>query len=383
MDDAVRILTVHFTDVTDIGGGNRAVLCVNRELTALGHECTILTVNPGGRVNHETIEEIDIWRVPSFSYSLTQGMLSIELVWHLMRKIRENQWDIVHVHGYHSPLSFQVAATCVLRNAHYVFSPHYSPDGGHSLPFAGALFTLYRPLGASIFSNAVGVICASNHEATLCRRDFGISSGEMRVIPHGVDTVVQESRKAPAMNDEPITLVYVGCLLELKGVQFIIRALHQLLKGHSRSVRLRIVGSGKYEPRLRNMAEKLGIENSITWCGVKRGADIRKEYEAAHVFLLVSKSENFGISVAEALASGTPCIVSNHGALKEFTEEPGCYGIEYPPDPSKLASLILDVTSRETQVGPFSSRVRTWRQTAREYESFYLETTMKRRQSSI
>jgi glycosyltransferase involved in cell wall biosynthesis len=69
------------------------------------------------------------------------------------------------------------------------------------------------------------------------------------------------------------------------------------------------------------------------------------------MFLLISRTENDRITVAEALAAGTLCIVAKRTALVEFLDEPGCLGINYPPNPTKLSELILNVKKKQSKGG--------------------------------
>ncbi len=99
--------------------------------------------------------------------------------------------------------------------------------------------------------------------------------------------------------------------------------------------------------------------------------ELFKEIQNADIFLLLSKNENYGITVAEALALGTPVIVTKHSALKEFLTEPGCFGVDYPPNPKKVAELILKILNSDVRVGPFSKRIRTWDEVVKDYEKVY------------
>ena len=87
--------------------------------------------------------------------------------------------------------------------------------------------------------------------------------------------------------------------------------------------------------------------------------------------MLLSKNENYGITVAEALALGTPVIVTKHSALREFLSEPGCFGVDYPPNPREVAELILKIVNSDVKVGPFSRKIRTWEEVVKDYEEIY------------
>jgi glycosyltransferase involved in cell wall biosynthesis len=91
----------------------------------------------------------------------------------------------------------------------------------------------------------------------------------------------------------------------------------------------------------------------------------------ADILFLLSREESYGIVVAESLAMGTPCIVSNTTALGEFMREPSCFGINYPPDSKELSKLILEIFTEDVKVGAFSDKIRTWEEVAIDYEYLY------------
>ena len=93
------------------------------------------------------------------------------------------------------------------------------------------------------------------------------------------------------------------------------------------------------------------------------------------IFIILSRTEGYGIVVAEALSRGTPTIVTNGTALEEFTKEKGCFGVDYPPRPGEVADLILRIHEDDVTVGPFSGKIRTWKEVAEDYERSYLSLT--------
>jgi hypothetical protein len=53
-------------------------------------------------------------------------------------------------------------------------------------------------------------------------------------------------------------------------------------------------------------------------------------------------------------------IVAKRTALAEFLDEPGYFGINYRPNPTKLSGLILNVKNSNPKVGPLNDRITTW-----------------------
>ena len=117
------------------------------------------------------------------------------------------------------------------------------------------------------------------------------------------------------------------------------------------------------------------MEAHVTLKPFLGSADLVREVKHADLFLLLSNSEAYGIVVAEALALGTPCIVADATALHEFITEPGCFGVDYPPDAEKVARLIMEVYESRVQAGPFSDKIRTWEAVGLAYERMYCRCT--------
>jgi glycosyltransferase involved in cell wall biosynthesis len=160
-------------------------------------------------------------------------------------------------------------------------------------------------------------------------------------------------------------------LLELKGVQHILKGLYELQHAFGECATLKIIGDGPYKGKLSKLAKELNLEASISWHHFLPEEELYREIKEADIFLLLSRSENYGIAVAEALGLGVPCIVTKTTALVEFLDETGCFGIGYPPDPTKLAELIVSVIDANTRVGPLSERIQTWGQVVGKYETLY------------
>jgi glycosyltransferase involved in cell wall biosynthesis len=277
--------------------------------------------------------------------------------------------DVVHVHGYGTLLTSEFMLFLRSKKCPVVFSPHYGPES-HDTYSGKYLWNIYNKLiGKYSFELADKIICASRFESEYIQRAFGVANDKIERIPHGIDRV--ENSAADKRNDECISLIYYGWLIELKGVQYILKALRELEKRFHRRARLSIIGQGRYQPTLFQLANELDVESSISWHPFLFGEELYKKIREADVSLLLSRSENYGIQVAEVLAMGIPCIVAKKTALVEFLDEPGCFGIDYPPNSTALAELIINIKDRNPKVGPLSDRIRTWDKVVNDYEWVY------------
>jgi glycosyltransferase involved in cell wall biosynthesis len=116
------------------------------------------------------------------------------------------------------------------------------------------------------------------------------------------------------------TLLYLGRFHKVKGIDMLLHAWSSLQHKFP-DWRLRIVGVGEeaYYRYLRDLGKSLGLTR-ITMCGPFYGDRKFHEYAQADLYVLPSHSENFGVSVAESLASGTPTVVTTAtpwGAIRE------------------------------------------------------------------
>jgi len=367
----MKILLINYMETLDPGGINKTVREIAKHLSKKGHE--IFVFNPAWKKEQElTREEIDGFTlIRGFKYNPRFYGLSAKNAQLVKKIITEISPDIVHVHGYHT--LFSPEAIWVIRRINeripIVFTPHYDPLN-HSTLAGKLLGGIYdKTFGRLFLKKVTHITSVSEFEANNLKRIHKVLSDKITVIPHGVNFIdIIKKRK----NKEYITLLYVGYLLEYKGVHHIIKALHELV--HSlgfKNVKLKIIGEGPEKRSLTDLSKKLNIYEFIEWIPFLPHEKVLKEMKQADVFLLLSKSEGYGIVVAEALAMGTPTIVTKGTALEEFTKEPGCFGVEVPINPREVAKLILKIVNSDVKVGPFSRKIRTWDEVAGDYERIY------------
>lgn len=107
-----------------------------------------------------------------------------------------------------------------------------------------------------------------------------------------------------------------------KGIEFLLKAVAELKKELT-GYMVHIVGEGDehYINTLKMECQRLGIESMINFSGGVYGEQKWSLFRDADVFVLPTYSENFGIVIAEALASGTPVITTNGTPWKELNSQ--------------------------------------------------------------
>jgi len=366
----MKILIITANYYPRVGGVEVVVKEVTERLAQRGHACTLLTLNQCAVQEEEELNGVYIKR---FSSRISKHLfeLSPEMLLYCMRNRRAfNTFDVVHVHNYHSLLSLQMAfllKNVVRTKGKLILSPYYHAQG-HSR-MATALLKILNPFGRWILRQVDVFVCISDYETSLVQRDFSIPREKVWTIPIGVGTMSEKRDKKG--RGGPISLLYVGRVERYKGVQHIVEGMAKLKEVHNVSSSLTIVGEGDYTNELRTTIKRLGLEDAVRWLARLSAETLDAEYANADMLLLLSKAESYGLVVAEALAHGTPCIVSKSSALIEFLQEPGCFGLDYPPNDEALAKLILDVYASEIVAGHLSRKVRVWEEIVDDYVRAY------------
>ncbi|WP_255194936.1 glycosyltransferase family 4 protein [Halorarius litoreus] len=170
--------------------------------------------------------------------------------------------------------------------------------------------------------------------------ELGFPGDRTTVVPHFYDEAFRrDPDDGPA--DGALSLLYVGALQDIKGVDVLVRALPNLA-AVGVDVDLRIAGTGPLERQLRRLATDLGVDDAITWLGYVDHADLPAEYERADAFVYPGRlDEPFGRVLLEALASGTPVVASDVGSTDYIV---GDAGVRFESEDSgALADACLDL----------------------------------------
>lgn len=318
----------------DIGGVETHVQEISERLVKHGFNVEVVCTDPTGHLSKkEVINRVSITRFRSYAprdayYFAPQIFLYL----------KNKYVDIIHVHSYHALPAIFAALAKGERNL--VFTPHYH-RGGHTT-IRDFLHKIYRPFGNKIFDRADKVVCVSEYERKLVISDFRVPECKIEKIPNGLN-LIEFADLTPERNGR--TLLYVGRLEEYKGIQHIISALPQF-----ENFKLEIIGKGSHEIHLRNLADELGVSKRIKWQRDVTRKELLQYYASSDVFLMLSTHEAYGITVAEALAAGTPCVVVKGSALDEFVDGKMCVGIETPITTDKLTTSIEQLENTEHNI---------------------------------
>ncbi|MFB6129212.1 MAG: glycosyltransferase family 4 protein [Salinigranum sp.] len=296
------------------GGVETHVSELASRFAARGHEVTVLSADAGTRVDGVRVarsERRDGVRVRRFRGIAPGGAFHVAPG--IAPAVRRVDADLVHAHNYHSlPLLFAALGTS--SGLPLVATPHY--HGGSASDLRDRLLGAYRPLGEWALRRARAVVAVSEWERRRLAADFGV---EATVIPNGLD--VARFRDAEPVERERPYLLCVGRLEAYKGVQHVVGALPALTDP---PYDLLVAGAGPYGDDLRRIAREAGVGDRVSFLGYVPDEELPGLYAGASAFVTMSGFEAYGMTVAEALASGTPCVVRPAGALVDWTRRADC-----------------------------------------------------------
>jgi len=148
-------------------------------------------------------------------------------------------------------------------------------------------------------------------------------------------------KKVDAMpNNEPY-LLYVGRLNHIKNIDIIISGLTKSASFMNSSLKFKIAGEKKGEcyESLAAQVQSAGLSNKVEFLGMVTGEEKDKLYAGAKCLLLMSKSENFGNVIVEALSQGTPVIASKGTPWQQLDDKGAGWWIDAEP---KLVAETVD-----------------------------------------
>ena len=218
------------------------------------------------------------------------------------------------------------------------------------LPFLG-------PVLRRIVRGSDAVTAISTYTAERLKRQ--VPGADPAIIPFGA--TVEPRADLPAARadaDAPFELLFVGRLVERKGVHLLLEALAMLPR--ERRLVLRVVGDGPERARLEAQAERLGLGDRAVFHGFVTREELQARMAACDCFVLPAvvdakgDTEGLGVVLLEAMSYGKPTIASAAGGITDIVRD-GRSGLLVPPgDARALAGAIarmMDDPARAREMG--------------------------------
>ncbi len=171
---------------------------------------------------------------------------------------------------------------------------------------------------------ANGWVAASRYTAqTLAAH--GVPAEKIHVVPYGVSLTQFPPRPCPPGKDEPFTIIYVGSLIQRKGLSYLLDAVRALKTKTGVGVRLILRGRGGVD---RELLKHYGDIDFDLKLGVPL-SELVRDLHRSDVFVLPSLTEGFAQVILEAMACGLPVITTANTCAPDVITE-GVHGFILP-----------------------------------------------------
>lgn len=329
-----------FITSLDVGGAERQVLDLAQRLVARDHHVKVVYLTGSGRLlsSNEPFEVIGLEGAKSLR-SLISCLFALRAV------IKSFKPDVVHSHMVHANLLARLVRV-ITPIPRLICTAHSNNEGGKLRMLAYRATNFLADVTTNVSSGAVQAFEAKG----------AVKSGEMLVVPNGIDTqkfMFKESARSLIRSAEGVEagdklILAVGRLVEAKDYPNLLRAF-QILCRDDDTLKLWIVGDGELKEKLVNLSIQLSIHNRVRFLGVRD--NVSDFYSCADVYVLSSAWEGFGLVVAEAMATERVVVVTDSGGVKEVVGDQGL--VVSPGDANALATAVrraLDFGPRDAEI---------------------------------
>lgn len=228
--------------------------------------------------------------------------------------------DIVVVH--HDDPFLQMHYLALMRafpNKKYISMVHHCYDPvADNLGYGVVKRTIKHHVTKSMFRNSNKLIFVSKAGMISYQGHYNLNKSKISVVYNGVgDRFITNGKNVKKHDDGIIRLLYVGRLVELKGVNTLIDILPDIMK--QKNVFMDIVGDGPCRSDLESKVKSFGINDKVSFHGFMN--DVTPFLSSADIFIYPSKTEIFGISLVEAMAYKCVCVANNVGGIPEIIND--------------------------------------------------------------
>ena len=284
--------------------------------------CTLYATNDA-----KNIEEIKKKNVRIWSLDL-KNKYTLSSVGKIKKIIERENYDIVHVHLFPASAFVALSSLFLKKSIAYLFTMHNTFNRRRSIK-------IFKIIDGLIYNRYAKIICISKQVQNSLTKWVPKIKEKIEIIPNGIP-MNSKSNDNPLM--KKYDALFVGRLVQQKGINFLLEAVSILQKKYKKIIRVAIVGDGPQKKELIKMCEELKIKDSVEFLGFQR--DVDQIMRSSRVLVLPSRWEGFGLVLLEAMKNKLPIVATNVGGIPEIITN-GHEGLLVPTEnPKILANSI-------------------------------------------
>ena len=369
------------------GGPSHAVIEMVAALRRLGIDAEIATTNDDGdrlldvpTERKIEYEGVPVWFFPRFSPPLgaiREFAFSARLTAWLWNNI--NNYDVLHVHAIFSYPSTVMMAIARVKKVPYICRP-IGQLCSWSLQQAQQKKKLYLSLieRANLKGSQALHFTSQQEQQEAARLNL---KSNFFVLPHGLSVppqilnAKQKLRQQYNLSDDEFVILFLSRIHPKKGLDYLIPALGKVDKPFT----FILAGNGdrQYKQEVTQLLEQHQIKDKTRQVGFVEGETKNLLLQGSDLFALTSHSENFGVAVLEALAAGTPALVTPGVALSSLVRQRD-FGYVVDLDCDRIVESLKYCLDRQSELENLGKQARefilqnyTWNSTASQLIDFY------------
>ncbi len=277
----------------------------------------------------------------------------------LIKIIKKEKPDIIHAHWI-IPQGCIAALIKKIYKIPFVVTIH----GGDIFGLQGRILTNFKKF---TLKNANKITVVSN----AIKKEILEKTGknlEVEVVPMGVDSNLFNPNKKDDLlrkkyKIDGAFLLFVGRLEEKKGVEYLIKAMPDIIKKYPK-IKLMIIGYGTLEKKLKNLTKKLYLEKNIIFTGPIQNNLLPKYYASSDIFIGPSiqtkegDTEGLGLTFVEAGLCNCVLIGSNIGGISDVVENNKTGFLIKQKDSREIAIAVIRLLDNKSLMKKIKSTVR-------------------------
>ncbi|MBU0614780.1 MAG: glycosyltransferase family 4 protein [Nanoarchaeota archaeon] len=182
---------------------------------------------------------------------------------------------------------------------------------------------------------ADAVIAVSNFTKDKIIEHYGINPDKINVVHNAVEFPETEPKKEKFGLDKVV--LFLGRITLQKGPDYFLKAAKKVIDSEP-NVTFVMAGSGDMEANIIEKVAEMGIAHKFLFAGFLKGSEVDRAYKMAHLYVMPSVSEPFGIVPLEAMRNNTPVLISKQSGVSEVIDH--CLKVDFW-DTDEMANKII------------------------------------------
>ena len=287
--------------------------------------------------------------------------------------LETEDFDLIHAHDWLTyPAGIRAKEFSGKKLVTHVHATEFDRGGGHVNQM------IYEEEKNGL-QKADQVMAVSNYTRQLVIKHYGVPEGKVRVLHNGINpeefiTTQTFSTGLNSLKKAGYKIVlFAGRLTLQKGPEYFLYAAKEVLRDSPKTIFV-MAGDGEMLGQMMNLTASLKMSNNVIFPGFLRGKELSDAFAQSDLLVMPSVSEPFGIVPLEAMAYGTPVIVSKQSGVSEVVSH--VFKVDFW-DIDEMAEQILSILKykalKETMSlnGKRQSLSCSWDKTARQCLSYY------------